>query len=77
MRIDKAEIERVKTSQDLVALVESKGVRLTRKGKQWLGFAPSITITNRWVAHPCRFSGMCAILRGSSRAADRRGPPPM
>ena len=40
MRIDKAEIERVKTSQDLVALAQSKGIKLVRKGKQWVGLCP-------------------------------------
>jgi energy-coupling factor transporter ATP-binding protein EcfA2 len=40
MLIDKAEIERVKQANDLVALIQSKGIRLTRKGKQYVGLCP-------------------------------------
>jgi DNA primase len=38
--IDKAEIERVKAATDLVALVESRGVTLERKGRQMVGLCP-------------------------------------
>ena len=37
MLIDKAEIERVKRANDLVALVRARGVKLTRRGKQLVG----------------------------------------
>ena len=40
MLIDKAEIERVKTSVDLVALVEARGVALVRRGRQLVGLCP-------------------------------------
>jgi DNA primase len=40
MLIDKAEIERVKQGNDLVALVRSRGVKLTRRGKQLVGLCP-------------------------------------
>jgi DNA primase len=40
MLIDKAEIERVKRSNDLVAVVRSRGVKLTRRGKQLVGLCP-------------------------------------
>ncbi|MFY9570229.1 MAG: CHC2 zinc finger domain-containing protein, partial [Blastocatellia bacterium] len=38
--IDKAEIERVKRDNDLVALVRGRGVKLTRRGKQLVGLCP-------------------------------------
>jgi DNA primase catalytic core len=37
MLIDKAEIERVKRANDLVAVVRSRGIKLTRRGKQYVG----------------------------------------
>jgi DNA primase len=40
MLIEKAEIERVKAATDLVALVESRGVKLRRKGRQLVGLCP-------------------------------------
>ena len=40
MRIDKAEIERVKAGVDLVALVEARGVVLERRGRQLAGLCP-------------------------------------
>jgi DNA primase len=40
MLIEKADIERVKEATDLVALVESRGVKLTRKGRQLVGLCP-------------------------------------
>jgi DNA primase len=40
MLIDKAEIERVKRDNDLVALVRARGVKLTRRGKQLVGLCP-------------------------------------
>jgi DNA primase catalytic core len=38
--IDKAEIERVKQANDLGALVRSRGVKLTRRGRQLVGLCP-------------------------------------
>jgi DNA primase len=38
--IDKAEIERVKRDNDLAALVRTRGVKLTRRGKQLIGLCP-------------------------------------
>ncbi|HEU4388773.1 MAG TPA: CHC2 zinc finger domain-containing protein [Blastocatellia bacterium] len=40
MLIDKAEIERVKRANDLVAVVRARGVKLTRRGKQLVGLCP-------------------------------------
>jgi DNA primase catalytic core len=40
MLIDKAEIERVKRANDLAALVRTRGVKLTRRGKQLVGLCP-------------------------------------
>jgi DNA primase len=40
MLIDKAEIERVKRANDLMAVVRSRGVKLTRRGKQLVGLCP-------------------------------------
>ncbi|MGH9426855.1 MAG: CHC2 zinc finger domain-containing protein, partial [Terriglobia bacterium] len=40
MLIGKAEIERVKQTNDLMALIQSKGIKLTRKGKQYVGLCP-------------------------------------
>lgn len=40
MLIDKVEIERVKTANDLVSLIQSKGTQLQRKGKQLVGLCP-------------------------------------
>jgi DNA primase len=40
MLIDKAEIERVKRQHDLSSFVQSKGVRLERKGRQLVGLCP-------------------------------------
>ena len=37
MLIDKAEIERVKRANDVVAVVRARGVKLTRRGKQFVG----------------------------------------
>jgi len=38
--IDKAEIERVKRANDLVTIIRSRGVKLVRKGKQFVGLCP-------------------------------------
>jgi DNA primase catalytic core len=38
--IEKAEIERVKRSADLPAIIRSRGVKLVRKGKQLVGLCP-------------------------------------
>jgi DNA primase catalytic core len=40
MLIDKAEIERVKRANELVAFIRSRGVSLTQRGKQLVGFCP-------------------------------------
>ena len=40
MLIDKAEIERVKQANELVAFVRSRGVSLTQRGKQLVGLCP-------------------------------------
>jgi len=40
MLIDKAEIERVKQANELVAFIRSRGVTLTRRGKQLVGLCP-------------------------------------
>src|SRR5438552_1957491 len=40
MLIDKTEIERVKTSTDLVTFIRDRGIKLTRKGKQLVGLCP-------------------------------------
>ncbi len=40
MLIDKAEIERVKRANELVALIRSRGVTLTQRGKQLVGLCP-------------------------------------
>jgi len=40
MLFSKAEIEEVKRNVDLVALVRSSGVELTKKGKNWVGSCP-------------------------------------
>ena len=39
-RISESEIERVKAESDLVALIQSRGVVLTRKGANWTGLCP-------------------------------------
>jgi len=39
MLIDKAEIERIKRANDLVEVVRSRGVKLTRRGKQYVGLS--------------------------------------
>jgi hypothetical protein len=39
--IEKAEIERVKRANDLIAIIRSRGVKLVRKGKQLVGLCPS------------------------------------
>jgi DNA primase len=40
MLIDKAEIERVKRANELVAFIRSRGVTLTQRGKQLVGLCP-------------------------------------
>lgn len=40
MYVNKTEIERVRRSNDLVAVVESRGVPLTRKGRNYVGLCP-------------------------------------
>ena len=40
MLIDKAEIERVKRANDVVAVVRARGLKLTRRGKQLVGLCP-------------------------------------
>jgi len=40
MPISKEEIERVKQAIDIVSLIRSRGVRLTRKGRQFVGLCP-------------------------------------
>jgi DNA primase catalytic core len=40
MLIDKTEIERVKGANDLASFIRSRGVKLTRKGKQLVGLCP-------------------------------------
>ena len=40
MLIDKAEIERVKRANELVGFIRSRGVSLTRRGKQLVGLCP-------------------------------------
>jgi DNA primase catalytic core len=40
MPIDKNEIERVKEAIDIVAFIRSRGVKLQRKGKQFVGLCP-------------------------------------
>src|ERR1044071_7866410 len=40
MLIDKAEIERVKRGNELVAFIRSRGVALTQRGKQLVGLCP-------------------------------------
>jgi DNA primase catalytic core len=40
MPIDKAEIERVKQQTDLASFIRSRGVKLSRKGKQLIGLCP-------------------------------------
>jgi DNA primase len=40
MPIEKEEIERVKQAVDIVALIRSRGIKLTRKGKQFVGLCP-------------------------------------
>lgn len=40
MYVTKEAIERVRRAQDLVAVVESRGVRLQRRGKNWVGLCP-------------------------------------
>jgi DNA primase len=40
MRMEKAEIERVKRANDLVEVVRGRGVELKRKGKQLVGKCP-------------------------------------
>ncbi len=40
MLIDKAEIERVKRANELVAFIRSRGVALTQRGKQLVGLCP-------------------------------------
>ncbi len=39
-RIPEEEIERVKRETDLVALIQSRGVKLKQQGKNWIGFCP-------------------------------------
>ena len=39
-RISEPDIERVKRDTDLLALIQSRGVRLSRKGKNWTGLCP-------------------------------------
>ena len=40
MYVTKEAIERVRSSQDLVRVIESRGVKLTRKGRNWVGLCP-------------------------------------
>lgn len=40
MLIDKREIERVKRANELVGFIRSRGVALTQRGKQLVGFCP-------------------------------------
>jgi DNA primase len=40
MPIEKEEIERVKEAIDIVSFIRSRGVKLTRKGKQYIGLCP-------------------------------------
>jgi DNA primase len=40
MYVTKEAIERVRRSQDLVAVIESRGVKLTRRGKNFVGLCP-------------------------------------
>lgn len=40
MLIDKAEIERVKRANELVGFIRSRGISLTRRGKQLAGLCP-------------------------------------
>ncbi|HEX7774846.1 MAG TPA: CHC2 zinc finger domain-containing protein, partial [Pyrinomonadaceae bacterium] len=40
MLIDKAEIERVKRAHELVGFIRSRGISLTRRGKQLAGLCP-------------------------------------
>ena len=47
MLIDKGEIERVKRANELVGFIRSRGVTLTQRGKQLVGFAPFMMTTNR------------------------------
>ena len=49
MLIDKAEIERVKRGNELVAFIRSRGVTLTQRGKQLSGYAYSMMTMNRRV----------------------------
>lgn len=38
--IDQERIERIKTTVDIKALIESKGIRLKKNGKGWFGLCP-------------------------------------
>ena len=40
MLIDKAEIERVKQANELVAFIRSRGIALKQRGKQLVGLCP-------------------------------------
>ncbi|MCI0655894.1 MAG: CHC2 zinc finger domain-containing protein [Acidobacteria bacterium] len=40
MDVTKEAIERVRRSVELVAVLESRGVKLTRKGRNWVGRWP-------------------------------------
>ena len=40
MYVSKEAIEQVRRSLDLVAVIESRGVKLTRKGRNWVGLCP-------------------------------------
>lgn len=39
-RIPESEIDRIKTETDLVALIQSRGVKLRQQGKNWTGLCP-------------------------------------
>ena len=39
-RIPETEIDRIKTETDLVALIQSRGVKLKQQGKNWTGLCP-------------------------------------
>ena len=63
MTIEKEEIERIKTTVDLAALVRAKGVKLKKNGKSYFGLCPfhddhnpSLSVnpsTNLWQCFGC------------------------
>ncbi|MGH9366293.1 MAG: CHC2 zinc finger domain-containing protein, partial [Thermoanaerobaculia bacterium] len=40
MYVSKEEIERVRRQHDLVEVIRSRGVALTRRGRNWVGLCP-------------------------------------